>query len=458
LVILPRVLARRFRAVLRRCAPPRTPPPPVLLRAGVEGLSLESILPEVAVRLDHTGRHPQAVLAFPATVLSLVEGRRDDPVTLELKEPGQGIATWSEAGAPCTKAFATLATDGLPPFPEPPVKFRPMSAGFLVALTDASETAAREPSRFAVARVLLRGAAGQLVATDGHQLLIQSGFPFPWPGDVLVPRLAVWNIPELTREGPAAISRTDNHVFVRAGPWTLALAIDTTGRFPPFEQAIPKERGKAGTLQFDREGVTQLLKELPRLAGDKQGLVTLELNEHVAVRAQARGQEPAAELDLAGSRWSGSPTRVGTDRRHLLWALHLGFTEVAVVRPSVPLVCRDVTRTYVWMPLGPDTSPPPAHNGPPSAASVPAAAPPGDNPKENVPMPNPNTSDRRADNGDGPTTPSDPQAEAEAIRTLLAEAQSRLGRLIASLRFHRKQARAVRAAVASLRQLPPLTP
>ena len=50
------------------------------------------------------------------------------------------------------------------------------------------------------------------------------------------------------------------------------------------------------------------------------------------------------------------------------------------------------------------------------------------------------------------------RSEAEAIRTLLAEAQSRLGRLLASLKFHRKQARAVRTAVDSLRQLPPLVP
>jgi hypothetical protein len=451
LVILPRSLARRFRAVLRRCAPPRSVPPPVVLRAGVEGLSLHSVLPEVAVQLDHAGRHPQAVLAFPATVLSLFEGRRDDPVTLELKEPGQGVATWSETGAPCTKAFATVATDGLPPFPEPSVKFRPLSAGFLVALTDASETAAREPSRFAVARVLLRGSAGQLVATDGRQLLMQSGFPFPWPGDALVPRLAVWNIPELTREGPVAIARTDNHVFVRAGPWTLALAIDTTGRFPPFEQAIPKERGKAGTLHFDREGVTQLLKELPGLAADKDEPVTLELGPQVVVRA------PGGELVLAGCGWSGAPVRVTTGPRYLVRALKLGFSAVDVVRPEVPLACRDATRLYVWMPLGTNTGPPPAHNGPPTAVSVPAA-PSGDNPKENGPMPNPNTSDRRTDNGDGLATPSDPLVEAEAIRTLLAEAQSRLGRLIASLKFHRKQARAVRAAVDSLRQLPPLAP
>ena len=44
-------------------------------------------------------------------------------------------------------------------------------------------------------------------------------------------------------------------------------------------------------------------------------------------------------------------------------------------------------------------------------------------------------------------------AEAEAIRAALQEAHGRMGRLLAALRLHRKQARAVEAAVASLRQL-----
>jgi hypothetical protein len=55
-------------------------------------------------------------------------------------------------------------------------------------------------------------------------------------------------------------------------------------------------------------------------------------------------------------------------------------------------------------------------------------------------------------------TPEDPLAEAEAVRALLAEAQSRLSRLVAALKQHRRQARAVQATVASLRQLPPLGP
>ena len=52
----------------------------------------------------------------------------------------------------------------------------------------------------------------------------------------------------------------------------------------------------------------------------------------------------------------------------------------------------------------------------------------------------------------------DPLAEAESVKSLLAEAQSRLARLLAALKQHRRQARAVRAAMQSLRDLPPLAP
>ena len=58
-------------------------------------------------------------------------------------------------------------------------------------------------------------------------------------------------------------------------------------------------------------------------------------------------------------------------------------------------------------------------------------------------------------NGNGFT---DPLVEAEAIRGLLSEAQSRLTRLIATLKHFKKQSRAVRAAVQSLQHLPPLAP
>jgi hypothetical protein len=44
-------------------------------------------------------------------------------------------------------------------------------------------------------------------------------------------------------------------------------------------------------------------------------------------------------------------------------------------------------------------------------------------------------------------------AEAEQLRLLLNDASARLGRLLSALKQHRRQARAVQAAVSSLRQM-----
>ena len=44
-------------------------------------------------------------------------------------------------------------------------------------------------------------------------------------------------------------------------------------------------------------------------------------------------------------------------------------------------------------------------------------------------------------------------AEAEALRNLLSDASARSARLVAALKQHRRQAKAVRDAVVSLRQL-----
>ena len=78
-------------------------------------------------------------------------------------------------------------------------------------------------------------------------------------------------------------------------------------------------------------------------------------------------------------------------------------------------------------------------------------------------MPTPPTN-HRGTNGDGVTPMrssdeiGDPLAEVEAVRTILHEANTRLGRLVAALKQHRRQARAVHAAVQSIRQIPSLNP
>ncbi len=78
-------------------------------------------------------------------------------------------------------------------------------------------------------------------------------------------------------------------------------------------------------------------------------------------------------------------------------------------------------------------------------------------------MPRPPNSDGQPRNGAAHVPPPslppsesdllDPLAEAEALRSLLHDAQARLARLLSALKQHRRQTRALRTAMDSLRNL-----
>src|SRR5436190_1956812 len=221
MIAMPRSLALRFRAVLRRCAD-RRDNPFVLARASRKGLTLEAVLPEVAIRVELPGQQEDSVLAFPAAALMQFEGRGDDPVSLEEVKPGKGRATWPQAGTTSSKAFPTVKLDGRPPFPKVPADMKPAGDGFLRAMHDAAQTAADSPTRLTLDRIMLRGRTGEVIATDGRQLLIQRGFRLPWKEDRLIPGCDVWGCRELPQEEPL-VGCTDKQVFVRVGPWTFAL-------------------------------------------------------------------------------------------------------------------------------------------------------------------------------------------------------------------------------------------
>jgi hypothetical protein len=466
-IVLPRVLARTFRAVLRRCLsdPGSRPAPPVVLaRCDGQAPTLQACGPEVAVRHTSPRDQPPAALAFRATVLAQCEGRTDAPVTLEEVAPGQGRASRAGDGLPGAAEFDTIDPGSVQQPPEVPSRMVALPPEFLAALGEAARTAGREAGRFAVGRVQLRGQTGQVVATDGRQMLLQGGFPFPWTDSVLVPPLPLLDLPGVSLPTPVSLARLDNSVVLRAGDWTFWLHVDADGRFPSVDDAVPRTTG-ATRLRLDPDDADFLTATLPRLPGrdDEYSPVTLDLSSPVAVWARSEKGGLAAEAVLARSTAVGRPVRVVTNRRYLHRAARLGFAEIHVVRPDVPLVCRDDRRVYVWMPLDPKAAVGPAPDMPRLLSAEAPPAPIDEPPPQRrriAVMPAPDRNGRQPDDRlPPPGTPdrgggiAELFAEAEALRNLLADAAARAARLVAALKQHRKQARAVEAAIASLRDM-----
>jgi len=465
LIEVPRALARRFRAVLRQShlvEGPRGPWPQLLARADREGLTLQARQGDQALRFSQPGGTGEGSIVFRSDLLAQFEGRNADPVVLEQVAFGKGRASWTQAGVSRTIEFETATPDSVPEFPALPTQFSPMPTNLLQTLAQAALTTARDSARYSLIRVQLRGKACQVVATDGKQLLVQGGFPFPWSEDVLVPRVPAFGLRELAGESPVEVGRTASHVAVRAGGWTFLLLIDTTSRYPDINQVIPRPGPQATCLRLHPDDVAFLLGSLPKLPGrdGEYSAVTLDLGQQACVRTRDDEGDRITEEVLARSAVSGPPVRLCMNRCFLGRALKLGFTEVIVPGPDKPLLCRDPSRTYVWMPLSGQAALAPARgmsrlvsadSTPPSATTP--------TPRRNAPMPAPQP------NGRGPEHehPTQPQAdrdsgqellaEAEALRGLLQDACVRAGRLVAALKQQRRQSRVVQQAMQSLRRL-----
>ena len=160
MIEIPRSLLRQFRAVIRRSGSPLDPQrevPAVRCRTGSAGLALEAVRTEVAIRYQAEGSRPEMAVTFPASLLAQIEGRKDDPVTLERLSDSAGRARWHDDGVPRVADFELKSPDSVPAFPDVPRRFTPMPPEFGPALAEVIRTTARESVRYALTRVQIRG-------------------------------------------------------------------------------------------------------------------------------------------------------------------------------------------------------------------------------------------------------------------------------------------------------------
>jgi hypothetical protein len=198
---------------------------------------------------------------------------------------------------------------------------------------------------------------GDVVATDGRQLLIQAGFQFPWKGALLVPRTPVFTARELPQGEAVHVAKSEKDVLIRIGSWTIALHIDSMARFPNVDSAIPSFDHVITRWSIPDEEVPALVKILDDLPAAKESTapVTLDLAKRVAIRARAEGEKTCTEVAVPSSSVQGKAVRIATNRRFVQQALKLGFRTFQVIAPDKPILCQDDKRLYVWVPLHPES-------------------------------------------------------------------------------------------------------
>ena len=477
-----RSLARQLRVVLRRAgikSTPRDSGPWVYFQTDTQGLSIQARSREVAIQYHQPGELPVEQLRVPLSLLSDCEGRESSNVLLEAANDCV-VASWTARGIPQQRTIEPARgsqTDQ--PFPESPNRLVQNPPELLTALLAAVDSVDADSTRYALGCVQLRGRRGKIAATDGRQLLLQGGYEFSWPEDLLVACPAVLACPEIPRNEPVQIGRTEDWVCLAIGPWSIHLAIDKTGRFPKIDDCIPRTSAVVSRLQVDDQDAQFLARSMEGLPGgtDHNRPVTLDLNGQVLLQAKASDQSRRTEVVLSRSRLVGEPIRVGMNRDYLSRALAMGFREVQFTSPHAPILCDDGQRQFVWAVLAPDeTASPGSLAGPEpiriesgESSSTPISAPTTAQPEASVThsasqnpiqtMPRAaieaaETPSESAANSPATTAqPSSPIEQAVVVRESLRDTLAKTNQLINSLQQQQRQSKLVADTLASLKQL-----
>ena len=486
-ITISRQLAKQLRGVFRRMLPrsPSKVDQTVQFVAGEDGLHARLCNRAGAVEYHLAGNSPPESLAVTLDALSACEGTRaHENVSLEACTDGGVIVRWDDRSIPRSiVAEAESVSVDLPLLPTSYVSNPPR---LLAALKDAMETTEHDSMRYATNCVQLRGNDGRLAATDGGQVLCESGFTFPWEDEVLVLRPSVFASRDLPTDQAVEVGRTEHHIAVRIGPWTFWLLIEKVGRFPNLDNVIPDAATATTRLQLTEDDVRYLLDVVPRLPSEDagNGPLTVDLNGQVALLASGGSSLPITQVVLSNSRRIGEELRWSTDRKFLSRALRLGFREVFLHGPESPSVCRDEHRTYVWALLSTEGALAPADNM--ISLTSPLATVATSTRRDRLPPPRRHHRDTErttphmprnriaatfagstsepangsAPPAEDPHEPADQSSsfgtvlrEAEAVKTSLREVHTQVGRLIAALKRHRRQSKLMQSTLASLKQL-----
>lgn len=424
---LDRADVARFRAVVRRLAPARA-----------KGPASEVVVSADRGMVTLAARHDGVILTLDVTGTHLATGCRVVPVT-ELDAALAGDAD--------PVAVAGEVADAGPPFAVParPKRFAPVAAEFVAALNACGRTTTSDPHRFALTRVQVRGAAGDVRASDGKVALTWAGFRFPFRDDILVPAVSVFGTRELQSTTEVGVALAGEHLVVGPGPWTVWLPVDRAGRFPEIETYVPRARTPT-VLTLSESDADALVRALPTLPGGDltNRPVTFDTAPGPVVRAACENATPV-EVPLRTSAATGGPGEVALDRAFVHRALTLGLREVRIVAADKPVVFADATRTFLVMALDSSLIVP-RLNGV-AVAVTPDPAPT----RRRFPV----RPDSRppADPPDPPADDADPLAAAEDLRATLAAATQAAHRLVQTLKARKKEHRALTQVWSSLRSL-----
>jgi DNA polymerase III sliding clamp (beta) subunit (PCNA family) len=458
MIAIPQAMARQFRVSARKCCNgrARAPDPDVVIRQCKRTLTFTVHYPEVILQLTLPAQSDEEIgLVVPMSVLDLIQEVKAESVELHCKEKLKGEVRCLDQGQPRSESIQLIEPGNEHEPPRQPEEFTSMTEGFLKGLHECCSSVTRDGGRYALDRIQVRGKQGQVIGTDGKQALICGRIRFPFAEDLLLPAIPLFGLTDWQSQD-VRVGRTASHLVISAGPWTVWLAILTSGKFPDVVSLVPRQ--SPTQVKFDLPEVMSLLKVIADLPGASEDdhPVTLDLNETATIRGRDTKTEETKEISLVHSKVEGPPARLALNRKLLARALALGCLTLHVT-PGKPLAAKGEGMTFLAMPLDPDMIVSPVENATAVANSpISQSIPPVPLPQRRIDVKQPDQNGRSPNSKtDPPPSPeaTDPLVAAEELRVVLADATLKAGKLVNALKSGRKEKRVLASVFAGLKLL-----
>jgi hypothetical protein len=349
-----RRVLRSFLAVIRRGGLARN-----VQRAGVQLVAdgstvrLQARHNHHAVEFRYRANGPTTSLVLNFELLVACAARDDQPIVLQAGENNTVVARWTSAGVPQVQSFD--CPSALPDMLlSEPAEWSPPQLRLPAAMSEALATADRDSMRYALGCLQFCGASGEIVATDGRQILVQGGFALPWRNDRLVWASKLWTASELSSAGSACLGRTEDHLAIRTGPWTVWQAFHQEGRYPDWTSILGRDRGsEMAHVKLSEHDRAFLLDSIPGLPASREShrAVTIDTRQGFSLRARDPQEDRIVTLQLPRLSVNGPGVACVVDRTYLLRALKLGFSEFSFQGKPSTMIARDCKRQFAWATL-----------------------------------------------------------------------------------------------------------
>lgn len=158
------------------------------------------------------------LVVVPLKALTTVAANKDDPATFAEDWRGTVTAGWQEECVARSQIFDPVDRTKIKTLPMEAVDWVMQPQDPCLALREAFRTTDDASSRFAMTCVQLRGEFGDVAATDGRSLYMQSGFSFPFREPLLVRGTQAFECDNLFSHGSIRMGVVGDDLAIKSGP------------------------------------------------------------------------------------------------------------------------------------------------------------------------------------------------------------------------------------------------